>query len=788
MHDVLYTMLNLHRRGLVLALLLPFSLRAQTIRGTVTDRASTPVSGAVAQLLDSTSRVVARQLTNDQGSFRLVAPSVGTYRIQALRIGYQPTLSDARVLRAGDDVTERIVLNGIQVSFDTIRVVGQSSCRVAKDTAAATFAIWQQVRTALTAADITTGDQAIATTAVVYERKLDVNARNVLAHASVLRSGTAAQPWLSLTPDSLSQVGYVATDTSGATTYYAPGLDVLLSSRFLEDHCLRTFAAGTLIGMEFEPTRDRKDIPEIRGTVWLDRATLALSNMEYKYANIPELQARAGGTMEFARLRGGAWAISRWNIVMPELELRTLGIAIGRVDNRHREAFVKDIVERGGELVLARRANDTLYSRPSMSFRGQVRDSASRAPAPGAYVAVEGTTLAGIADSVGRFSIAGLIPGEYIVDVHTPSLDSVGASHRVRVSLADSATRVIDVPTAEMFTSRVCGTTRKSGALAGIVVGGVKPRVDSLPVAALPVVAEWLGADSTVQRTATRTDSVGAFRLCGVPLDVVVSLTAESRGEASEPIAVRLPSDRLLASVELMIDVPRGATLAGLVRGDSLSGLRPVANAEVMLLDVAKTVTTNEQGQFQLVGIPPGEHRLVVRRIGYTPVDVPLSFAANERITRNIDLSRVTTLDSVRIVEQARALRTFEDHRKLGLGHFFDRDELAKKEGRTMAALMSDILGVKVVRPPVGSAAYVSTTRRPPSLGQGKSCYSRVYLDNVMIYGNRDGEPLFDINSISPDQIEAIEVYSSPSQIPNMYAGLNTDCGVLVIWRRRSFL
>ncbi|MES2178945.1 MAG: TonB-dependent receptor [Gemmatimonadota bacterium] len=768
---------------------MPLTVSAQAIRGTVVDGANVPVSGVVAQLLDSTSRVVARQLSDQQGGFRLSAPNSGTYRVRTLRIGFSPTLSEARVLRRGDDVPLRILLPGIRVALDTVHITARSSCRSTRDSAAATFAVWQQVRTALTATDITASNREILTTAVVYERTLDPLAKNILQHASVIRSGSAAQPWSSMTPDALGRDGYVSSDSAGSITYYAPGIDVLLSDRFLEDHCLEVATERARIGIRFEPVRERKEIPEIRGTVWLDRATLELRNMEYRYANIPSEQDLAGGTMEFAHLNDGAWAISRWNIRMPALEqrvtgeLRVAGISIGG-----RTIRVREIVERGGELALARRGNDTLWSRPSLVFRGVVRDSLSGRALAGAYLTLDGTALASVADSVGRFSIAGLIAGEYVVAVHSASLDSVGAAHRVRLGVIDSSTATIDVPSADQFVNKVCGPTRMTGARAGIVVGGVKARVDSLSVSNLPVIAEWTDSIAGANRASTRTDADGAFRLCGLPLDAVVSLAAESRGEAMEPIAVRLPADRLLASVELAIDIPRGATLTGFVGADSATGKRPILNAEVALTDVGKSATTNDQGTFALAGIAPGTHRLVVRKLGYAPVEADVSFESNARVVRNVDMTRVTTLDSVRVVAQSRYMSSFEDHRQMGLGHFFTREDLAKKEGQSMSSIMRQVLGVLVLGR--GAKQYVSTKRLGPSLNPTKAnCYSRVYLDNQLVYagGRLWQEDPFDINSVSPDKLEGVEIYTGPSQIPAKYAGPNTACGVVVLWTRRTY-
>jgi hypothetical protein len=44
--------------------------------------------------------------------------------------------------------------------------------------------------------------------------------------------------------------------------------------------------------------------------------------------------------------------------------------------------------------------------------------------------------------------------------------------------------------------------------------------------------------------------------------------------------------------------------------------------------------------------------------------------------------------------------------------------------------------------------------------------------------------PLFNLNSISPSEIQAIEVYSVPSQIPPQYNKTSGGCGVMLVWTR----
>lgn len=59
------------------------------------------------------------------------------------------------------------------------------------------------------------------------------------------------------------------------------------------------------------------------------------------------------------------------------------------------------------------------------------------------------------------------------------------------------------------------------------------------------------------------------------------------------------------------------------------------------------------------------------------------------------------------------------------------------------------------------------------------------YLDSMLMNPGRPTEP-FDVNSVPPVTIEALEYYNGPTQVPHEYNNANADCGVLVIWTRRA--
>ena len=76
--------------------------------------------------------------------------------------------------------------------------------------------------------------------------------------------------------------------------------------------------------------------------------------------------------------------------------------------------------------------------------------------------------------------------------------------------------------------------------------------------------------------------------------------------------------------------------------------------------------------------------------------------------------------------------------------------------------------------------------RAEANQGMPIACYALVYVDDVLMNGATEPTEPFDISSISPEQVEAVEFYSGPAQTPLKYSRMGSNCGVLAIWRRRS--
>jgi hypothetical protein len=257
----------------------------------------------------------------------------------------------------------------------------------------------------------------------------------------------------------------------------------------------------------------------------------------------------------------------------------------------------------------------------------------------------------------------------------------------------------------------------------------------------------------------------------------------------------------------------RSAVFSGVVVSDSTH--TPIAGAEISLPDLAKSTFADAHGTFRIENIPPGDYQIRVRAIGYGAADTHLTFKGNETVERRVVLGRAVTLEAVNVEAKRPLLPSFEENRKLGLGHFLTRADLAARENMSLVSFLESMNGLRIVHGNDGRAWATGTHAGsaigiPPDLpdslwgARTSSCWSQVYLNDQLVFGGKiieetsvrtstspphrwpHWEPLFDISTFSAAQVEGIEYYASAAETPLRYQRNDPRCGVLVIWTRKS--
>jgi hypothetical protein len=528
-------------------------LYAQAISGKITAKSDgAPVSGAIVALLDSSGRVVATRLAEDGGTFLLAAPAAGRYSVRAERVGFRAITSAAVLVRQSETIDMPIAIASEGVSLKAVMVNADRRCLVRPQEGLATAQLWNEARKALRSTELTQLAQAaararhdphrFAVRVRKFTRDLEPRTLESVHDEQYELEGETITPFVSHDPEVLAREGYMTGNLETGSTYFAPDAAILLSDRFLDSHCFRTQAPDKdrrddLIGLAFEPVRlttdARPDRVEIRGVLWLDRATAELRYMEYGYVNLPfEATARnAGGLVEFRPLPDGRWIVWRWYIRMPRLERdRTVDPLLpGRTDGRIRISRVR---EEGAEVmaVMPPGTRRTAHA----TVRGTIVDSLRGEPMSGVHVFLSGTSFAASTDSAGKYFIDAVPPGKYLASVVTPRLDSLlldPPSREFTLSAGEERRVDFGVPTLHTLSEELCPSALAD--TSSLILGVVR---DSGAKAAPGVIvsAEWTeilraGADRMRVRPITNetfTVRGGRYALCGLPAETRLTIRA----------------------------------------------------------------------------------------------------------------------------------------------------------------------------------------------------------------------------------------------------------------------
>ena len=333
-------------------------LAAQEVRGRVVDEDSDePVVGAMVNALGGGGEIWARTLTDERGDFVLsLPPSASAAFFQVVRIGYAsqdfpadvPSRSDPRMLR----------LSSSPIELEGIGVVAENLCGNDLLGSGRVYDIWLEARKALEMTRLTETQRSLGFDAEIVARVLDPDDLSERERRVEPRRLTGRTPYYSLSGEQMTR-GWIATEADGTLRYWAPDASALLSREFEEQHCFGAELGESEIVLSFAPNRAREDIPDIRGEVFLDRATNRLERMSFEYSSLPlprEAAGMAGGEVHFAPAPNGSWIVTEWWIRMPVVTVRWEQDHVRSIQRTE----VVELREQGGRIVRIRAGTEVV--------------------------------------------------------------------------------------------------------------------------------------------------------------------------------------------------------------------------------------------------------------------------------------------------------------------------------------------------------------------------------------------------------------------------------------------
>ena len=204
-----------------------------------------------------------------------------------------------------------------------------------------------------------------------------------------------------------------------------------------------------------------------------------------------------------------------------------------------------------------------------------------------------------------------------------------------------------------------------------------------------------------------------------------------------------------------------------------------LAAADIQLVDDGRRVVTDSVGDYAFPGLPAGIVRFLVRARGFPTTRVAVALVRGERLSRIIELDSATVrgdpaqaLPRVSVAAPAAPApryADFERRRLNGRGQYLVKEDLEKAGYASLQDAMRGLRGVNVDCG-AGNFCAIRMARAP------MRCSPEYIIDERTDNTFGPSTPIRDI--------EGIEVYTGPSDVPGEFAGRHAGCGVVVVWTR----
>ncbi len=406
------------------------------------------------------------------------------------------------------------------------------------------------------------------------------------------------------------------------------------------------------------------------------------------------------------------------------------------------------------------------------------------------------------ADENGHFRLTVQGNRNYQLSATDSLAEALGLQVKVTLhAVQDSTMRVVLTLPSQATTVRlICGrATSDPGAVAGRVISKYG---DADPTGAT-VTVSWIATEvdavarrvQSVSRVAiTRPDRDGRFVVCGLPVPLRATLVMQV-GQDSTAQDVTLSANAQLASVAFNL-VPAAHTSAPSQRKIEPSVTTPLASASdkqrsvsvtvlstssqpipraQVTLDNAARFFTDSAGVVRLWPGSPGTHHLLVRKLGFAPLDVTSALSATgSGITVHLrsvipELARVDVT-----APQNRARSEFALRARTGIGDYFTEADIERLKPECLLDLLKRLPGVQVQKS-VGCHGGVSVSRGAGTINGDQSANGCVHL--VV-----DGGPASGYDTVPVDDILGVEFYDevdAPIRFGN-------QCALIEVWTKEA--
>ena len=228
----------------------------------------------------------------------------------------------------------------------------------------------------------------------------------------------------------------------------------------------------------------------------------------------------------------------------------------------------------------------------------------------------------------------------------------------------------------------------------------------------------------------------------------------------------------------------------------------PIPHAVLSVVGESLRVVTDAQGRFRLL-VPPGPKLLAARALGYRPLMWSVTLVSGQETQAQIHMDGLSVvLPGMTVVGERYVparLAGFYERQRNGLGKYLDSADLSRHFTNSTPDLLQGVSGILMRRTDPFTVAItfprcqsverslsitMPSNIQGPDRQTGSSAASPqkstvgVYIDGFRV----GGSPSEALANINPADIEAIEIYRGPSELPAEF--MSDDCAAIVIWTK----
>lgn len=205
----------------------------------------------------------------------------------------------------------------------------------------------------------------------------------------------------------------------------------------------------------------------------------------------------------------------------------------------------------------------------------------------------------------------------------------------------------------------------------------------------------------------------------------------------------------------------------------------PLANVQIVHLGDGRSVTSDSLGLYQFDKLASGLVRFMVRAPRYPATTFVVALVPGEQMERDVELELAPStaavapqLPEVKVTAPPALgprYADFERRRLTGRGQYMTAEEIERTGAARLQQVVLNLRGVNVDCGG-GAGCFIRMTRAP------MRCLPEYVVDERV--DNMFGP------AVAAQDIQALEVYAGPSDVPGEFAGRNAGCGLIVIWTK----